>query len=81
MSFDQRKADERIKRLERRLAHLEERIASDNRAFIKPNAHNWDKSEASALRFAIRVCRLAISNWPAGMAAVAEMEARNHDGS
>jgi len=73
MSFDQRKAHERTARLERRLAHLESRIAAPGRS---PNALGYDKSEASALRFAIRVVKLAISNWPQGMLAVAEEEER-----
>ena len=78
MNQTQHKANERVARLERRLKHLEERIANPKRA---PSALGWDKSEASALRFAIRVCKLAISNWPAGMAQVAEEEERERDGS
>lgn len=48
--------EERIARLDRRVAHLQERIMNPHR---REQSKNWDRAEASALRWAITVCRLA----------------------
>lgn len=68
------KEQDRITRLQRRLDHLNERIVAPGRS---ENALGWDKSEASALRWAIALCELALSNWPAGIQAVRELEDRD----
>lgn len=50
---------EKIDRLKRRRDHLEERLADPHRS---ENSKSWDRSEASALSWAIIVCEIALSN-------------------
>lgn len=58
------KESDRLSRLQRRLDHLETRMA------LSGHKNSYDYAEASALKWAIRLCDLALANWPAGVKAV-----------
>lgn len=68
------KEQERIARLQRRLDHLNERIATDGRLKLSDSRSSHDRAEASALTWVIALAELALSNWPSGVQAVRGME-------
>lgn len=58
------KESDRLSRLQRRLDHIERRMA------LSGHKNSYDLAEASALKWAIRTLDLALANWPAGVEAV-----------